>query len=115
MGLPAAVNQGVSALETRTSPATESGYRVKTSIEELEAACLQAGTGIAAGQLTDEHGRPQRGFTLRRFPSASTLMFEVLGINRLIPANPLNRSYRCLDLDLTRPEPPRPSNRPGRS
>jgi hypothetical protein len=45
----------------------------------------------------------QRGFALRRFPGALTLIFEVLGINRLIPSNPLNRSYRCLDLDLTRP------------
>ncbi len=61
------------------------------------------GTGLAAGQLADEYGHPQAGFTLRRFPKAPTLVFEVLGINRLFLVNPLNRSYRCLDMDLTRP------------
>jgi GT2 family glycosyltransferase len=80
---------------------------LKTPIDQLEAACLEEGTGLAAGQLVNDHGReqgqPQRGFALRRFPQASTLIFEVLGINRLVRSNPLNRSYRCLDLDLTRP------------
>ena len=28
-------------------------------------------------------------------------MCEVLGINRLVPVNPVNRSYRCFDQDLT--------------
>jgi GT2 family glycosyltransferase len=102
-GFAGAVNQGVSALDAQLILILNPDTELKTSIDELEAACLQAGTGLAAGQLTDERGRPQRGFTLRRFPQASTLICEVLGINRAIPANPVNRNYRCLDQDLSRP------------
>jgi GT2 family glycosyltransferase len=101
-GFAHAVNQGVSALDTELILLLNPDTELQTSVEELEAACLQSGTGLAAGQLTDEQGHPQRGFALRRFPKASTLIFEVLGINRLVAANPLNRSYRCLDVDLTR-------------
>ncbi len=102
-GFAAAVNQGVSALDTQLVLLLNPDTELVSPIQELEEACLQAGTGLAAGQLTDEHGQPQRGFTLRRFPNASTLIFEVLGMNRMVPINPLNRSYRCLDLDLTQP------------
>jgi GT2 family glycosyltransferase len=102
-GFAAAVNQGVLALDTELILLLNPDTALQTSIEELEAACLQPGTGLAAGQLTDEQGQPQRGLSLRRFPEASTLICEILGINRLIPANPLNRAYRCLDLDLSQP------------
>ena len=100
-GFAGAVNQGVTALDTQLVLLLNPDTELKTSIEDLEAACLETGTGLAAGQLIDEAGRPQRGFTLRRFPHASTLVFEVLGLNRLIPSNPLNRAYRCLDLNLS--------------
>ncbi len=100
-GFAGAVNQGVAALDTQLVLLLNPDTELKTSIEKLETACLEAGTGLAAGQLTDEHGRPQQGFTLRRFPKPSTLMCEVLGINRLVPVNSLNRSYRCFDQDLT--------------
>jgi hypothetical protein len=102
-GFARAVNQGVSALQTELVLLLNPDTELKTPLEELEKACLQVGTGLAAGQLSDEHGQPQRGFTLRRFPRPPTLIFEVLGINRLVALNPLNRSYRCLDLDLSRP------------
>jgi hypothetical protein len=92
----------VSALDTTLVLLLNPDVELKTPIDELEAACLETGTGLAAGQLTDEQGQPQRGFALRRFPKASTLIFEVLGINRLVWVNPLNRSYRCLDVDLSR-------------
>ena len=62
----------------------------------------EAGTGLAAGKLVNEAGQVQRGFTLRRFPTPGTLVCEVLGINRVLPSNPVNRRYRCLDLDLDR-------------
>ena len=101
-GFAGAVNQGVTALASELVLLLNPDTELKTPLDELEAACLRAGTGIAAGQLADELGRPQSGFTLRRFPSAGILIFEVLGINRLIPANALNRSYRCFDLDLSR-------------
>ena len=102
-GFAGAVNQGVTALDTELILLLNPDTELQTKIEELEAACLQSGTGLAAGQLTDEKGHVQRGFALRRFPGALTLIFEVLGINRLVAFNPINRSYRCLDLDLTRP------------
>jgi N-acetylglucosaminyl-diphospho-decaprenol L-rhamnosyltransferase len=100
-GFAGAANQGVTALDTTLVLLLNPDVELKTPIDELEAACLEAGTGSAAGQLTDEQGQPQRGFTLRRFPKASTLIFEVLGLNRLVWVNPLNRSYRCLDVDLS--------------
>jgi N-acetylglucosaminyl-diphospho-decaprenol L-rhamnosyltransferase len=102
-GFARAVNQGVMALETELILLLNPDTQLRSPIEDLEAACLKEGTGLAAGQLADQYGQPQRGFTLRRFPKAPTLVFEVLGINRLISGNPLNRSYRCLDVDLTRP------------
>jgi GT2 family glycosyltransferase len=102
-GFAGAVNQGVTALDTELILLLNPDTELQTAIGELEAACLQSGTGLAAGQLTDEKGQVQRGFALRRFPGALTLIFEVLGLNRLVAFNPINRSYRCLDLDLTRP------------
>lgn len=102
-GFAGAVNQGVSALDTELILLLNPDAELRTSLDDLEAACLQPGAAIAAGQLTEESGRPQRGFALRRLPGAPTLICEILGINRLLPANPLNRSYRCLDLDLSHP------------
>jgi N-acetylglucosaminyl-diphospho-decaprenol L-rhamnosyltransferase len=102
-GFAGAVNQGVSALDTELILLLNPDAELKSPLEDLEAACLQPGAAIAAGQLTAACGHPQRGFTLRRLPGAPTLIFEVLGINRLLPANPLNRSYRCLDVDLSHP------------
>ncbi len=101
IGFAGAVNQGVAALDTELILLLNPDAALRTPIDDLETACLQPGAAIAAGQLTEASGRPQRGFTLRRLPSAPALVFEVLGINRLFPANPLNRSYRCLDLDLS--------------
>lgn len=102
-GFAAAANQGISSLDTQLVLLLNPDTELKTPLEALERACLEAETGLAAGQLTDERGDPQRGFTLRHFPSAWTLAFEVLGINRLIPDNPLNRSYRCLEQDYSQP------------
>jgi hypothetical protein len=50
--------------------------------------------GAGAGQLVGEDGQPQKGFGIRSFPSPVTLIFEVLGINRILPGNPVNRRYR---------------------
>jgi GT2 family glycosyltransferase len=102
-GFAHAVNQGVGALEAELILLLNPDTELKTPLRDLEAACFEEGTGLAAGQLTDEQGQPQRGFALRRFPTAGTLIFEVLGLNRLISGNPLNRSYRCFDMDLSQP------------
>jgi N-acetylglucosaminyl-diphospho-decaprenol L-rhamnosyltransferase len=72
--------------------------QLRTPIDALKEACQRH--GLAAGQLTDGQGRPQTGFTIRRFPSAAVLSLELLGVNRLWPGNSLNQRYRCLDRDL---------------
>lgn len=102
-GFARAVNQGIALLDTDLVFVLNPDVELTSSIQELESACLLPETGIAAGLLTDDAGRPQRGFALRRFPTPSTLVLEVLGINRLWPFNPINRAYRCFDADLSRP------------
>ncbi|MCS7043135.1 MAG: glycosyltransferase [Bryobacteraceae bacterium] len=57
--------------------------------------------GAAGGLLLGRDGAPQRGFAVRRLPGTAALAFEVLGINRLWPGNPVNRRYRALDLPLS--------------
>jgi N-acetylglucosaminyl-diphospho-decaprenol L-rhamnosyltransferase len=61
--------------------------------------------GVAAGRLVDETGRTQAGFTIRRFPTPASLVFELFGVNRLWPSNPVNRSYRYLDRNLDQAGP----------
>ncbi len=74
-----------------------------TAIDGLVTASRQY--GLAAGKLVDETGRPQRGFTIRRFPTPMSLCFELFGLNRLWPNNKLNRRYRYLNRDLGEPGP----------
>lgn len=62
-----------------------------------------ARAGAACGLLLDAAGRPQAGFNFRSFPTLGSLAFELLGINRAWPGNPINRRYRCLDVPLDRP------------
>lgn len=54
----------------------------------------QRSVGAVGGRLAYPDGRDQHGFNVRRFPGPWTLAFEVLGINRLWPGNPVNRRYR---------------------
>jgi N-acetylglucosaminyl-diphospho-decaprenol L-rhamnosyltransferase len=102
LGFAAAVNQGVAALDTELILLLNPDVELETSIDALEAACTREDAGLAAGKLRDKQGGAQTGFTLRRFPTPMTLVFEILGINRLLPSNPLNRRYRCLDVDLSK-------------
>lgn len=62
----------------------------------LEAECEEH--GLASGLLVGESGDPQIGFFARRLPTPLALTFEVLGLNRIWPSNPVNRRYRCLEL-----------------
>jgi len=102
-GFGGAANQGVAALDSELILLLNPDVELQTPIAPLEDACARDGFGMAGGKLVDESGQAQAGFTLRRFPTPWALSFEVLGINRLLPANPVNRRYRCLDLDLTQP------------
>jgi N-acetylglucosaminyl-diphospho-decaprenol L-rhamnosyltransferase len=101
-GFAGAVNQGVAALHTEFILLLNPDTELLSGIEDLENSCSEPGTGLASGKLVDMAGGVQRGFTVRRFPTPATLAFEVLGINRMLPANPVNRRYRGLDLDPER-------------
>ncbi len=100
-GFAGASNQAVAELDCDAVLLLNPDAFLLDGIEDLLEALSVPGTGAAAGVLVSPDGKPQRGFTFRRFPSAWDLSLEVLGINRLWPTNPLNRRYRCLDQDLT--------------
>jgi N-acetylglucosaminyl-diphospho-decaprenol L-rhamnosyltransferase len=102
-GFAAAVNQGVAALETELVLLLNPDAELVSPIDPMAEACAREGVGVAGGRLVDESGKVQSGFTLRRFPTPAALIFEVLGINRMLPRNPVNRRYRCLDVDLDKP------------
>ncbi len=102
-GFASAVNQGVAALDTELVLLLNPDAALVSPIDPMAEACAREGVGAAGGRLVDETGQAQSGFTLRRFPTPSALIFEVLGINRMLPQNPVNRRYRCLDVDLDQP------------
>ncbi len=101
-GFAAAVNQGVRETAEPFVLLLNPDTELKGGVADLERACSEPGVAAAAGLLLSEGGEPQKGFSVRRFPTAASLVFETLGLNRLWPSNPANRRYRCLDLDLTR-------------
>lgn len=103
-GFAAAANQGVrEARDAEYVLLLNPDVCLRTSLTRLVAASEQY--GLAAGKLVDQRGRAQTGFSVRRLPTASALIFELLGINRFWSANPVNRRYRELDRDLDRPGP----------
>ena len=102
-GFAGAANQGVAALDTEMVLLLNPDVQLETPVDSLAEACSQNNVGLATGKLLDSQGKAQIGFAVRRLPTPLTLVFEVLGINRLLPWNPSNRSYRYLDLDLTKP------------
>jgi N-acetylglucosaminyl-diphospho-decaprenol L-rhamnosyltransferase len=102
-GFAAAVNQGVAALETELVLLLNPDAELVSPIDPMAETCATEGVGAAGGRLVDETGKVQSGFTLRRFPTPAVLIFEILGINRILPGNPVNRRYRCLDVDLDKP------------
>ena len=69
------------------------------SLDKLAEALRADSVGAAGGLLLNEDGLPQKGFTIRRFPTLGSVLAEVLLVNRAWPSNPWNVRYRCLDLD----------------
>jgi N-acetylglucosaminyl-diphospho-decaprenol L-rhamnosyltransferase len=101
-GFAAAVNQGVTQLGTDVVLLLNPDAELLSPVEPLVSACSDPQTAASAGALVDAETRLlQKGFSVRRFPNATTLVFETLGLNRLFPWNPVNRKYRCTDLDLS--------------
>jgi GT2 family glycosyltransferase len=98
-GFAAAVNQGVRATDA------ESVLLLNPDVTLLTPVDLFKDYAIAGGKLVSRDGRPQTGFSIRRFPTPLVLSFELLGLNRLFPWNPVNRRYRYLDRSLDEPGP----------
>ncbi len=99
-GFAGAVNQGFHALSGADAvlilnPDVELVSPPAVLLEALEA---NPRAGAAGGILVDPSGEPQHGFFVRRLPTPAALCFEILGVNRLWPSNPVNRRYRALDL-----------------
>lgn len=103
LGFAAAVNQGIASTEAPLILVLNPDTELLGGVEALTAACKDPKLAAAAGMLIGEDGRAQSGFNIRRFPTPAALALEVLGISRVWPGNPINRRYRCLDLDLTLP------------
>jgi GT2 family glycosyltransferase len=104
-GFAAAVNQGIVALDTNFVLLLNPDAVIRNSIDPLIEALSRPEIAAAAGLLVDTGGVPQIGFAIRRFPTPGSLVFESLGFNRIWPSNPVNRRYRCLDLDLAQRQP----------
>jgi N-acetylglucosaminyl-diphospho-decaprenol L-rhamnosyltransferase len=100
-GFAGAVNQGFRATAEPLVLILNPDCKLRGSLEGMTALFDNPEIGAAGGLLLHADGSPQTGFTVRRFPTWANQVCEIAGINRLWPGNPLNRGYRCLDLDLT--------------
>ena len=104
LGFAGGVNRGVRETAAPYLLLLNPDTELLEPIGLLVTAIVEKGHNAAAGLLVDAKGSPQKGFSFRRLPSPAALAFEVLGINRIWPANPVNRRYRCLDLDPLQPQ-----------
>ena len=102
-GFAAAVNQGCSVCDTQLVLLLNPDTVLASDPRLLSAEFACQAVGAASGPLLNVDGTPQSGFMVRRFPSAWTLAFEVLGLNRILPSNRINQRWRCMDLDLSKP------------
>ncbi len=98
-GFAAAVNQGVAATDAPYVLLLNPDCELLTGLEALVDCCRRKNAAAAGGLLLDADGAPQIGFFARSLPTPAALAFEVLGVNRLWPRNPVNRRYRLLDID----------------
>jgi len=100
-GFAAAANQGVEAATGDIVFLLNPDTVLLEGFDALQSALAPPSAFAATGVLVDGEGRPQVGFTVKRLPTFWSLAFEVLGVNSVWPGNPVNRRFRCLDLDLT--------------
>src|SRR5215471_4846946 len=99
-GFAAAVNQGVRATTAPLILLLNPDACYRTGINYLIESLNDPYVAGAGGVTLNANGQPQIGFMARNLPAPKTLVFEVLGLNRLFSTNSINRHYRCLDLDL---------------
>lgn len=99
-GFAAAANQGVQAARGELLLLLNPDVLPEPGAVETLGACLAAdGAGAAGGRLLNGDGSTQVGFVTRGLPTLATALAEILLLNRVFPRNPINRRYRCLDLD----------------
>ncbi|MDP9052849.1 MAG: glycosyltransferase family 2 protein [Acidobacteriota bacterium] len=98
-GFAAAVNRGVRESSAPLILSLNPDAHLVAGLDAMAALFEDPATGAVGGMLTDACGHPQRGFMARSLPTPAALIFEVFGINRLWPRNPVNWNYRCLGLD----------------
>lgn len=104
-GFAAATNRGLAAAGGKylflLNPDCELEPKALTLLVEF----LETHPEVAAAAplLSDESGKSQRDFQLRRFPTLGMLVAELLLLHKLAPGNPLNDRYRYRDLSLTTP------------
>jgi GT2 family glycosyltransferase len=102
-GFAAAVNQGIQHVTAPLIVLLNPDAVLETGLDALAEACRREGAAGAGGMLVGRDGRPQTGFMVRRFPTATALLCEALLVNRAWPRNRVNWHYRCLDLDHLAP------------
>jgi GT2 family glycosyltransferase len=95
-GFAGGVNIGVRATSADLILLMNPDVNLKTGLESLVACFDDQTIGGAGGLLIGSDGSPQKGFMARSLPTPAALVFEVLGLNRLWPGNPVNWHYRCL-------------------
>jgi len=102
LGFAAATNIGYRFLDREMILLLNPDAVIRSPLQRLSELCRQANVAVASGKLMGANGQVQAGFAVRRFPSPLSMCFEVLGLNRVWPRNPVNRRYRCADVDLDR-------------
>lgn len=101
-GFAAAVNQGIHETTAPLILLLNPDAHLLAGLAAL-AARIEPPVGYAGGLLLDMDGQPQTGFMVRNLPTPAALAFEVLGLNRLFPRNPVNWHYRCMDINPMTP------------
>ena len=97
------MNQGVQATSAPLILLLNPDTCLETGVEALVAHFDDPKTGAAGGTLLGADVNPQIGFMTRNLPGAAALSFEALGINHLLPKNPVNWHYRCMGKDPMSP------------
>ncbi|PYU25333.1 MAG: hypothetical protein DMG30_05050 [Acidobacteria bacterium] len=102
-GFAAAANQGARSASGRILLfLNPDAIAQPGALDALAKALEQEGVGAVGGALSQGCGEVDRGFCVRRFPTMLSMAAEILLANCLWPSNPLNRDYRCLDLDYAK-------------
>jgi GT2 family glycosyltransferase len=101
LGFAAAVNQGFAVLDCTYVLLLNPDAIIQTSLTALRTACDLPRSAGAGGRLINAQGQPQAGFMVRALPTPTALILEALVLNRVWPANPVNRHFRNLGQDYS--------------